>query len=127
MVWWSGGRQGVLRRRELPPRATAGAPVSRPHMTLKVMRAVNASIPQAMGAAKSTAQKKLLSDGWMNRCSCARERDTHTRIARRGGAATASVNGGRGAAACLEALESPVVLSRFVHVVPPPEADEQPP
>ena len=65
-------------------------------MTLKVMRAVNASIPHAMGAAKSTAQKKLLSDGWMNRCSCARERDTHTRIAWRGGAATASVNGGRG-------------------------------
>jgi len=47
-------------------------------MTLKVMRAKKARIPQQTGAAKSTAQKKLLSVGWMNRCSCEQEGNTHS-------------------------------------------------
>ena len=75
---WRGRGRGAPRSRELPLRAGAGAPVSSSHMTLKVTRARKASTPQRMGAAKSAPQKKLLSVGWMNRCSCAQERDTHT-------------------------------------------------
>ena len=107
-----------------------GAPVSRPHMTLKVMSARKARTPQRMGAAKSTAQKKLLSVGWMNRCSCDHERDTHTHTGRHAAwrRGHGLGHGGRGAAAaCLEALESPVVLPSLVHIIPPPQPDEQPP
>jgi len=103
-------------------------------MTLKVMRAKKARIPQQTGAAKSTAQKKLLSVGWMNRCSCEQEGNTHTHTetawrhaAWRRGHGLGHRGRGEGAAACLEALESPVVLSRLVHVIPPPQPDEQPP
>ena len=81
-------------------------------MTLNVMRARNASTPQIAGATKSTAQKKLLSVGWMKRCSCAQEEARSVEARPQTPRA--------GAAACLEALESPVVLPRLVHVVPPP-------
>ena len=46
-------------------------------MTLKVMRARKARKPQIAGDMKSTAQKKLLSVGWMKRCSCAQEIHRH--------------------------------------------------
>ena len=65
-------------------------------MTLKVTMAKKASIPQRMGAVKSAPQKKLLSVGWMNRCSCAQEKDTRTHLgSRRGISATALGGGGR--------------------------------
>jgi|EP00908_Phaeocystis_cordata_P003922 hypothetical protein len=91
-------------------------------MSLKVITARNASTPQTAGAMKSTAQKKLLSVGWMKRWSCG----VPGAAARRRREGRAAAVWGAWPLRHLKALESPVVLAGLVHVVPPPQPDQQP-